>query len=65
MNEFRHVVGEYTSIRSGYYTPLLFYIAGIRHLYPNFNGTQLVFIDEKSDAYLYNPVSGWGSVCCY
>ena len=33
------------------------YSIGIRQLYPDVNGTHIVLIDDKSDAYIYNPVS--------
>ena len=32
--------------------------AAITKLFPDNGGTQVVFIDEKSDGFLYNPVSG-------
>lgn len=30
--------------------------AGISKLYPDSSGTKLVVVDEKSDAFVYNPV---------
>jgi WD repeat-containing protein 19 len=30
---------------------------GVRKLFPDPSGTRLVFIDEKKDGYVYNPVS--------
>ena len=33
------------------------HVVGIRKIFPDLNGTKLIFIDEKSDGYVYNPVS--------
>ena len=33
------------------------HVVGIRKIFPDINGTKLIFIDEKSDGYVYNPVS--------
>ena len=33
------------------------HIVGIKKLFPDPSGTRLVFIDDKSDGYVYNPVS--------
>ena len=33
------------------------YLVAITSVYPDPSGTRLVFVDEKSDAFLYNPVS--------
>ena len=33
------------------------YLLGISQLFPDYTGTKLVFIDEKSDTFLYNPVT--------
>ena len=30
---------------------------GIKKIFPDISGTHLVFIDEKSDGFVYNPVS--------
>ena len=70
VNEFRHVVGKHnhcyycahvhtthTCMHAHKLLGLNYYFAGIRQLYPDSNGTHLVFVDDKSDSYLYNPVS--------
>lgn len=36
---------------------------GIRSIYPEPNGTQLIFIDEKTDAFIYNPVRYLHVIC--
>ncbi|CAH1776664.1 unnamed protein product [Owenia fusiformis] len=33
------------------------HIVGIRKLYPDPSGTRLIFIDDKSDCFVYNPVN--------
>ena len=33
------------------------HVTGIRYIYPDPTGTRLIFTDDKSDAYVYNPVS--------
>ncbi|XP_074649650.1 WD repeat-containing protein 19-like isoform X1 [Tubulanus polymorphus] len=33
------------------------HVVGIRKLFPDPSGTRLVFIDDKSDGYVYNPVN--------
>ncbi|KAK3101973.1 hypothetical protein FSP39_007745 [Pinctada imbricata] len=33
------------------------HVAGIRHIFPDNVGSRLVFIDEKSDGFVYNPVN--------
>ena len=33
------------------------HVVGIRKIFPDINGTRLIFIDDKSDGYVYNPVS--------
>lgn len=40
-------------------TPLFGYYSckGIKRIFPDVSGTHLVFIDEKSDGFVYNPVS--------
>ena len=32
-------------------------LKGIKKIFPDVSGTHLVFIDEKSDGFVYNPVS--------
>ena len=32
-------------------------MVGIKKLYPDPSGTRLIFVDDKSDGYVYNPVS--------
>lgn len=32
-------------------------ISGISKIFPDASGTMVVFIDDKSDAFVYNPVS--------
>ena len=34
------------------------HMAGIRKLFPDPSGTRIIFIDDKSDGYVLNPVSG-------
>jgi len=34
-----------------------FLLLGIKTIFPDVSGTHLVFIDEKSDGFVYNPVS--------
>ena len=36
---------------------VLFLSKGIKKIFPDISGTHLVFIDEKSDGFVYNPVS--------
>ncbi|XP_070553702.1 WD repeat-containing protein 19-like isoform X2 [Ptychodera flava] len=33
------------------------HVVGIRKVYPDMTGTRMVFIDDKSDGYVYNPVN--------
>ncbi|KAI0219650.1 WD repeat-containing protein 19 [Lamellibrachia satsuma] len=33
------------------------HVVGIRKIFPDINGTRLIFIDDKSDGYVYNPVN--------
>ena len=35
----------------------VFLLKGIKKIFPDISGTHLVFIDEKSDGFVYNPVS--------
>lgn len=35
----------------------LYASTGIKKIFPDFSGTYLVFIDEKTDGFVYNPVS--------
>lgn len=35
----------------------VFSLKGIKKIFPDIGGTHLVFIDEKSDGFVYNPVS--------
>lgn len=35
----------------------VFSLQGIKKIFPDISGTHLVFIDEKSDGFVYNPVS--------
>ena len=35
----------------------VFLLQGIKKIFPDISGTHLVFIDEKSDGFVYNPVS--------
>lgn len=39
------------------------HMIGIKKLFPNYSGTKLVLIDDKSDGYIYNPVSTCSAVC--
>lgn len=36
---------------------LVFSLQGIKKIFPDISGTHLAFIDEKSDGFVYNPVS--------
>ena len=36
---------------------ILKFSVGIKKIFPDVNGTHLVFIDEKNDGFVYNPVS--------
>ena len=36
---------------------ILFLFQGIKKIFPDVSGTHLVFIDEKTDGFVYNPVS--------
>ena len=36
---------------------LNFIVLGITKIFPDATGTTMVFIDDKSDAFVYNPVS--------
>jgi WD repeat-containing protein 19 len=38
------------------------HVVGIRRIFPDLGGTRLVFIDDKSDGFVYNPVSLWTSL---
>ncbi len=33
------------------------HVVGVRKLYPDPTGTRLIFVDDKSDGFVYNPVS--------
>ena len=33
------------------------HVVGIRKLFPDPSGTRLIFVDDKSDGFVYNPVS--------
>ena len=33
------------------------HVVGIRKLFPDPSGTRLIFMDDKSDGFVYNPVS--------
>jgi WD repeat-containing protein 19 len=33
------------------------HIVGIKDLFPDSSGTRVIFIDSKSDGFVYNPVS--------
>lgn len=33
------------------------FFVGISKVFPDINGTRLIVIDEKSDAFIYNPVN--------
>lgn len=33
------------------------FLTGVTKVFPDGSATRLVFVDEKSDAYLYNPVN--------
>jgi len=33
------------------------HMCGMRMLFPDHSGTRLIFVDEKSDGFVYNPVS--------
>ena len=35
----------------------MFLFEGIKKIFPDVSGTHLVFIDEKTDGFVYNPVS--------
>ena len=66
VNEFRHVVGKelhYTSVLTrmvGMFSQIkksvLLVSSGIRKLFVDQSGTKLVFLDDKSDGYIYCPV---------
>ena len=32
------------------------HVVGVRKLYPDPSGTRLIFVDDKSDGFVYNPV---------
>ena len=33
------------------------HVTGIEHLFSDINGSRLIFIDDKNDGYVYNPVN--------
>ena len=33
------------------------HVVGIKKLFPDPSGTRLIFVDDKSDGFVYNPVS--------
>ena len=37
------------------------HVVGVRKVFSDASGSRLVFIDDKSDCYVYNPVSMVGS----
>ena len=42
------------------------HVVGIRRLFSDPSGTRLVFIDDKSDGFVYNPVSWMSEMStCY
>jgi hypothetical protein len=40
-----------------YYMLNLVCVIGIKDLFPDSSGTRVIFIDSKSDGFVYNPVS--------
>jgi len=36
----------------------VYLFAGISKVFPDSSATRMVLVDEKSDAFIYNPVSG-------
>ena len=36
----------------------MYLLAGISKVFPDSSGTRMVLVDEKSDAFIYNPVRG-------
>jgi hypothetical protein len=47
---------HYFSIEDWQFVNEYRHLDGIRKIYPDPSGTRLIFIDEKSDGYVYNPV---------
>ena len=47
------------------HTEASFPLAAISKVYPDPTGTRLVCVDEKSDAYLHNPVSSSVYTCTF
>ena len=37
------------------------HVVGVRKVFSDASGSRLVFIDDKSDCYVYNPVSMFGN----
>ena len=56
VNEFRHIIGK-VSTSPQRSCICVYVLLGISRLFPDSSGTTLVLIDDKSDAFVYNPVS--------
>ena len=56
---------HYFSIEDWQFVNEYRHVDGIRKIYPDPSGTRLIFIDEKSDGYVYNPVSFQGLHMCW
>ena len=67
MNEYRHVIGKSIKLLTtdrilillDFWRELMMFVylcAGVAQVWPDASGTRLVFVDEKSDAFLLNPV---------
>ena len=56
VNEFQHVLGKIYVSRYDVIL-ILIVVSGITKVFPDASGTAVVFIDDKCDAFVYNPVS--------
>ena len=58
LNVYSQIGGiHYFYIEDWQYVNEFRHVVGIRKIFPDINGTRLIFIDDKSDGYVYNPVS--------
>ncbi len=56
VNEYKHVMGKYMYVCVMLLHVHLLVCVGITKLYPDPTSTRLIIVDEKSDAFIYNPV---------
>ena len=68
VNEFRHIVGKillYSSIALTQHNVHVHDIVGISRVFSDSNGTAVILIDDKSDAFVYSPVRYMNTLIYY